>query len=408
MARVRNGPPPARAMPLLLIQLVAANIIVAGVVAVVLYFTFDGLTEAYFNRLMKEFNISPTKLNSMFVEDVERSLFWGIGIALVVGVGLSLLLTNAVLRPLRKMARASETIASGDFSARAPEMAGELGTLARSFNAMAKTLEHEEARRRQLLRDMSHEIRTPLTNLKGYLEALNDGVFEAGSDVFGVLYGEAERLNALVDDLSALAAAEGIDERLEMEPVDLEAAVGSAAAAYGHALAERGITLDIETNGKPVPVKADPKRLHQVLNNALANLVQYAEDPSGDGDSPSSAAVRATVLLDYTSPRQVVMRFENPSKSIAMQDLDRLFDRFYRADPARAGDPRGGAHNAGLGLAIVKRLVEAHGGGVRAEQSGGRFRLLVTLPRRETPRLVFFADIEGNNGATEIRWPTNR
>ena len=128
----------ARAMPLLLIQLVVANIIVAGVVAMVLYITFDGLTETYFDRLMKEFNISPTELNSMFVDDVEQSLFWGIGIALVVGIGLSLLLTNAVLRPLRKMARASETIASGDFSARAPDMAGELGTLGRSFNVMAK------------------------------------------------------------------------------------------------------------------------------------------------------------------------------------------------------------------------------------------------------------------------------
>ena len=75
--------------PLLLIQLVSANIIVAGVVAAVLYFTFDSLTELYFERLMKEFNISPTKLNSMFVEDVERSLFWGIGVALAVGVSAS-------------------------------------------------------------------------------------------------------------------------------------------------------------------------------------------------------------------------------------------------------------------------------------------------------------------------------
>ena len=105
MANERNKR--ARAMPLLLIQLVVANIIVAGVVAMVLYITFDGLTKTYFDRLMNEFNISPTKLNSMFVDDVEQRLFWGIGIALVVGVGLSLLLTNAVLRPLRKMARAS-------------------------------------------------------------------------------------------------------------------------------------------------------------------------------------------------------------------------------------------------------------------------------------------------------------
>ena len=380
MANERNKR--ARAMPLLLIQLVVANIIVAGVVAMVLYITFDGLTKTYFDRLMNEFNISPTKLNSMFVDDVEQSLFWGIGIALVVGVGLSLLLTNAVLRPLRKMARASETIASGDFSARAPNMTGELGTLARSFNVMTKTLEDEELRRRQLLRDLSHEIRTPLTNLKGYLEALNDGIFEAKSDVFGVLLAETERLNALVDDLSALAVAESVEERLEFAPVDLEAAVKAAAAAHGHALMERGIALDISTQGAPVPVRAAPKRLHQILNNALANLVQYSDCPTATGNPPTDdvASVRASVTLDYSNSGRTEMCFENPSKNIAAQDLDRLFDRFYRADPARAGDPHGGGHNAGLGLAIVKRLVEAHAGSVRAEQSDDRFRLVVRLP----------------------------
>lgn len=369
-------------MPILLIQLVAGNIVVAGVVAIVLYITFGGLTEAYFERLTEEFNISPTKLNTMFVDDVEQSLFWGIGIALVVGIGLSLLLTNAVLRPLKKMARASETIASGDFSARAPNMTGELGTLARSFNVMAKTLEDEELRRRQLLRDLSHEIRTPLTNLKGYLEALNDGIFEARPDVFGVLHSEAERLNALVDDLSALAAAESVDEHLEFDSVELEPAVRSTAAAHRHALMERRIELDIDTRGTPVPVRADVKRLHQVLNNAFANLIQYSERPSelsssSDGDI---APIGANVTLDFSTRGRAEIHFENPSKNIGLADIDRLFDRFYRADPARAGDPRGSGHNAGLGLAIVKRLVEAHSGSVRAEQNSGRFRLIVTLP----------------------------
>jgi two-component system sensor histidine kinase BaeS len=370
-----------RGAPLLLIQLVLANIIVAGVVAAVLYFTFDSLTEVYFERLMKEFNISPTKLNSMFVEDVERSLFWGIGVALAVGVGLSLLLTNAVLRPLKKMARASATLATGDFSARAPEMSGELGALGNSFNAMAKTLERQEAGRRQLLRDLSHEIRTPLTNLKGYLEALDDGVFEAGDDVFGVLRGEAERLNALVDDLSTLATAEEIDDRLELEPLDLETAVRSAAAAHRHALMERGINLQIKTEGTPAPVNADSKRLHQVLNNALANLVQYTDSPvSAAGAAGAGRAAEAEITLDFSGRKFAELRFDNPCKAFAGVDPERLFDRFYRADPARAGAGSGSGHNAGLGLAIVKRLVEAHGGSVRAEEMGGRFRLTVALP----------------------------
>ncbi|MHA1553293.1 MAG: ATP-binding protein [Alphaproteobacteria bacterium] len=358
-------------MPLLLIQLVAANIIVAGVVALVLYFTFDNLTETYFGRLMEEFNISPTKLNSMFVDDVERSLFWGIGIALVVGVGLSLLLTNAVLRPLKKMASASETIAEGDFSARAPEMSGELGTLARRFNAMASTLELEETRRRQLLRDLSHEIRTPLTNLKGYLEAVSDGVFQPGPEVFSVLRGEVERLTALVDDLTALSAAEDVEDRLKLGPVDLAEAVKHAVAVHEPGLKERGLAIEIRQKGEAIPVRADRKRLDQVLNNALANLVQYA-----DCSEKSSAAI----TLDYGRGDRAEICFDNPARALPEKELGRLFDRFYRGDPSRTGDGRLNGHNAGLGLAIVKQLVEAHGGRVRAEQAHGRFRLIVDWP----------------------------
>lgn len=361
-----------RALPIVFGQLVAANLVVAGVVAVVLYLTFQNLTAGYFERLMKEFNISPTKLNSMFVEDVERSLFWGIVLAVAVGIGLSLLLANAIMRPLRKTARASETIAAGDFSARAPEMAGELGTLARSFNAMASSLEMEEARRRRLLRDMSHEIRTPLTNLKGYLEGLNDGVFQGGSEVYTVLIGETDRLNALVDDLAALSAAEQADNRLELAPVDLDQAVNTAIAAHRPATIGGGLEVAFETRGRPRPIRADRKRLDQVLNNALANMMQYA-DRSGEG------GCKASVVADYTGRDAVSLVFDNAAREIEAPDLDVLFDRFYRADPSRTGRASGG-HNAGLGLSILRRLVEAHGGTTRAEQRNGRFRLVVTWP----------------------------
>ena len=141
------------AFPVLFIQLVAANIVVAGTVTLLLYLTFDNLTEAYFHRLMVEFNISPTKLNAMFVDDVERSLVWGVGLSLGIGVLLSFLLTRVVLRPMAKMARATEKIAAGDYTARAPAVRGELGALAWHFNAMAGTLERQYKARRQMLRD---------------------------------------------------------------------------------------------------------------------------------------------------------------------------------------------------------------------------------------------------------------
>jgi signal transduction histidine kinase len=367
------------AFPVLFIQLVAANIIVAGTVTLLLYLTFETLTEDYFHRLMVEFNISPTKLNSMFVEDVEKSLLWGIGLSLAIGMILSFLLTKAVLRPLSRMAEVSEKISAGDYSARAPAVRGELGTLAWHFNAMAGTLERQDKARRQMLRDLSHELRTPLTNLKGYIEGLEDGVFELDASVIKVLTDEVQTINALIDDLVLLGTAEEIESDLDLEEVDLAAELKSVLDAHKHAILEKGIRLSIRTAGVPSPVLADRKRLHQVLSNAVANLIRYSTAPaSGEGQNTEAA-----ILIEWPADGPVRVCFENPSEAISPAQLELLFDRFYRVDPSRSGKSR----NAGLGLAIVKRLVQAQGGETWAEQADGLFRLWISLTpaRRHRP-----------------------
>jgi signal transduction histidine kinase len=366
-----------RAFPILFVQILAANLAVAGAVTLLLYWTFRQLTDAYFHRLMAEFNISPTKLNSMFVEDVEKSLVVGIGLALAIGLALSFLLTKALLRPLSKMAATTENIAAGDFSARTPALKGELGTLAWHFNAMAHTLERQEIGRRQLLRDLSHELRTPLTNLKGYIEGIQDGVFEANEEVLAVLNDEVRRINFLIDDLTTLSTAEELESRLALEAVDLRAELETAISAHRGSLMERRIVLEVRQTGRPVPVRADSKRLHQVFSNALANLVQYATCCETGG----AVETGCYVLLDFTSGGTARICFANPAAPVSGGDLKRLFDRFVRLDDARtAATDNASAHNAGLGLAIVKRLVEAQGGSVRADYRDGEFRLWITLP----------------------------
>lgn len=359
---VRESRKPA-AFPMLFIQLVAANIVVAGTVTALLYLTFQNLTEAYFHRLMEEFHISPTKLNSMFVEDVETSLIWGIGVALAVGIVLSFLLTKAVLRPLNRMAEVSERIAAGDYSARVPDVRGEVGTLAWHFNAMAGTLERQDKARRQMLRDLSHELRTPLTNLKGYIEGLEDGVFALDPSVIRVLTDEVRTINALIDDLVLLGTAEEVEGDLLIEPVDLPAELKGVLEAHRHAILDKAIKLNVRQQGRPVPVLADRKRLHQVLNNAVANLVRY------------STAGDATIAIEWPQDGPVRVCFENPSETISPAQLELLFDRFYRVDPSRSGKSR----NAGLGLAIVRRLIQAQGGETWAEQADGLFRLWISL-----------------------------
>ncbi len=361
------------AFPVLFVQMVAVSIVVAGTVTVLLYMTFDKLTEVYFHSLMVEFNISPTKLNSMFVEDVERSLVWGIGLSLLVGLVLSFLLARVVLRPMSKMAAATEKIAEGDYTVRAPTGPGELGRLAWHFNAMAGTLERQDKARRQMLRDLSHELRTPLTNLKGYLEGLEDGVFKPDPAVLKVLTEEAEAINALIDDLVLLGRAEDIESELQLEAVDLPNELESVLVAHKHAIIEKRILLSIEKEGDPVPIMADRRRLHQVLSNAVANLERYSK--AGDDSDEDGTGVPVKIRIIWPDTGQVRICFENPSDDLAPGQLDLLFDRFYRGDPSRSGKSR----NAGLGLAIVKRLVHAQGGRTWAEQADGLFRLWISF-----------------------------
>ena len=367
-----NPDKPRRGYPVLLVQLVVANIIVAAAVTATLYWIFTSLKDAYFMNLMHEFGISPTKLNSMFTMDVEQSLWWGILVALGLGIALSLLLTKALLLPISKMVRATEKIAAGDLSARAPVLKGELGSLSWHLNDMAGALERQEEGRQQLLRDLSHELRTPLTNVKGYIEGIEDGVFKTGPEVFNVLNTEVGRLNDLIDDLSELSLSEELPGGLQLEPLNLKQHILSVVAAHKAAILETSFDIQIFENGEPQKVCADQKRLQQILNNAISNMIRYAISP----DRPATNSREGQIKINWDKSNQVSICFENWAEPIPEAELPRLFDRFYRADKSRAGK----SSNIGLGLAIVKKLVSAHGGEVWAEQNAGRFKLMVKLP----------------------------
>lgn len=370
--------PRIRNFPVLLVQLVVANIVVAGAVTATLYWLFTGLMDAYFSSLMDEFDISPTKLNSMFAMDVEQSLWWVIAVALALGVALALVLTRTLLRPITQMVRATEKIAHGELSARAPTPMGELGKLGWHLNEMASALERQEQSRQQLLRDLSHELRTPLTNVKGYIEGLEDGVFQAGPEVFEVLNGEVRRLNALIEDLSELSISEQLSEKLSPEPLDLREELARVIAAHKARMVESDFEIRIEESGVPTRLVADRKRLHQIFGNALSNMVRYAKP----NHATPNTGREGLISVDWSRPGQVNICFENWADPIPQEQVKRLFDRFYRVDQSRTGSPKpDSSQNVGLGLAIVKRLVSAHGGRVEVEQAAGRFQLCIKLER---------------------------
>ena len=306
-------------------------------------------------------------LDAAYRAALGQSIAWAVAIASLAAVGVAWTVTNRLIRPLQALRDASTAIAAGRRGERLEEGApGEIGELAASFNAMAAALDDADAVRRRLVNDLAHELRTPVSNLRGYLEALEDGVFELDDTTRGALRRQVERLARLVTDLGALHDLEAGQVPIDAVGTDLAELVRSGAAAVQARFAERGVALTLALPPEDARVHADAVRTGQVLENLLDNALRHT--PSGGsvtvGVTPLAAAVRVEV--------------RDTGPGVAEGERDAVFRRFYRGDPARSPDAGGGS---GVGLTIAKALVERQGGaiGVDAAPEGGA-RFWFTLP----------------------------
>ena len=264
--------------------------------------------------------------------------------------------------PVGDLIEASGRIESGDFSARVPESGPEEDRgLARAFNAMSARVEETEQQRRSALADVSHELRTPLTVIQGNLEALLDGVYPADAEHLELILAETRILERLIDDLRTLTLAEAGSLVLHREPTDLGALLNDVAASYRTQADHAGITLNV-TVAEDVPsLDIDPARIREVVSNLLTNALRHTPR---DGTVEVFAEVAAG---------QVAVTVRDTGTGIRPEQLDHVFDRFYRS-PDSPG--------SGLGLPIAKSLVEAHGGTITATSAQGngttiRFTLMV-------------------------------
>jgi two-component system sensor histidine kinase BaeS len=205
----------------LLWKLLGINILVIGSVIVIVWMAIDYLAAGYFMALMEKYNISPTSSHQMFVSAIHRYLIWASLAALFLAVVLSFLLMRKVLRPLRQMTTIAQKISTGDYSGQVPLVSGdEVGQLAASFNRMAESLRRIEGLRKTLMIDVAHELRTPLTNIRGYLEALTDGVAAPTKETFELLHEETMRLIHLVEDVLRLAKADAA--RMDLHKMEIQ------------------------------------------------------------------------------------------------------------------------------------------------------------------------------------------
>jgi two-component system sensor histidine kinase BaeS len=264
----------------------------------------------------------------------------------IIAIFGTVLLSRRVLQPIGTLTRASRHLGAGDLTERVPVRGhDELSELATSFNRMAESLQASKEQQRNMVADIAHELRTPLANIRGYLEALKDGVLKPDNALFVSLYEEALLQQRLIDDLQDLALAESGTMIYHRTRLDAGELLNTIRTAHSAAAESRGLHLEVYVYQRPV-IDGDPERLRQVIGNLLTNAMRATA-------AGGSIKLRAQIEQD-----DVVIEVADTGSGIEPEDLEHVFDRFWRADNARSRSTGG----SGLGLAIAREIVAAHEG----------------------------------------------
>ncbi|MSO36634.1 MAG: HAMP domain-containing protein [Acidimicrobiia bacterium] len=285
-------------------------------------------------------------------------------IAAVVALVFIRFLARGMTTPLREMAVASQAMARGDYSIRVSDTANdEVGRLARAFNGMATELAETDRVRRDLVANVSHELRTPLTALQANLENIVDGVATASPETLRTMLAQVERLTRLVAQLLDLSRLEAGIVPLNRQDFELEPML--AHAVREQKLHAPGIEIAMVVEEPHLSAAGDPERVHQVVANLLENAVRH---------SPTGCVIEVRARRNS---RGVTIEVIDEGEGIPDKDTSRVFERFYRADSARASSDGG----AGLGLSIARWIVDLHGGEIHPEHREPHgCRMVVTLP----------------------------
>ena len=300
--------------------------------------------------------------------DLATRLLEAGGVALVVAMLLILLVSRSLTMPLTQLAAAAEDIAAGNYSRRVSiKGQDEIGMLGSAFNRMAEAVERARKVQRDFLANVSHELKTPLTSLIGFSQALVDGSLLTEAErtrAATIVHEESERVLRMAQELLDLARVEAGSISMHITAVDLGSQLQQELEMVRPRAGARNLSLDLNVPDDIPPVAADPERLHQVLDNLLDNAVKYA---------PAGSTISAVAGLSGGSVETVV---SNPAGA-HRPDPDRMFDRFYRADPSRSA----AAGGVGLGLSISRVLAAAMKGRLWADFDGaGNLRVHLTLP----------------------------
>ena len=319
----------------------------------------------------------PTGMGSVIVADslekVDKTLsqlrflFLILGLIALITIAMAARWIIALgLKPLEAVEDTAEAIAAGDLSARLPAAKPdtEVGRLTTSLNTMLARIEESftarvesENKLRRFVADASHELRTPLTAIRGFAELHRQGAVvgeEKTKELINRIEKESVRMSSLVEDLLLLARLDQSRE-LAKEPVDLNTLITEAVASARAAGPNHPIEIKLEAS--EIFVLGDSQRIHQVIANLLANARTH---------TPNGTEISITAMQGVS---ETTIAVSDKGPGLSKADQDRIFERFYRADPSRV---RNSGEGSGLGLSIVDAVMKAHGGYVSVKSEVGR------------------------------------
>jgi histidine kinase len=280
------------------------------------------------------------------------ALLWGLVAAVIVGIGVAIVVSRYLARPVEAMQQGARRMVRGDYGVRVSiDGPDEISALGEDVNRLAGTLEATDQRRTRLLSELAHELRSPLTAIDGYVEGLLDGVFEADAVVYASIQEETSRLRRLAGDLTTVARAEEGALDYEWRTVDVNDVAASVVERLRPQFVASDVAVTLATSEAPTMVRGDDVRLDQVITNLVGNALGHVD-----------AGGTVSVIVDREG-EVARIRVTDDGEGIAADEIEPIFERFYRS----TGTSRPGS---GLGLTIARAIVSAHGGDVAAASAG--------------------------------------
>jgi len=291
-------------------------------------------------------------LDAAFTDSLDVALLVALGAGAVAAVVGAIVVSRRILAPLDHISAGVRALAGGDHGARVDlPHDRELADLAGDVNELGESLAATEAHRTRLVGDLAHELRTPITAIEGFMEGLEDGVFQPDAGTLAAIRAETRRLGRLAEDLGAVSRADEEAFDLTMSEIDLGAVAGETAAGMRGRFATEDVRLDVGPL-PAMPIVGDADRLGQVFSNLLRNALQH---------TPSGGSV---TIAGMASSGEARITITDTGSGIRSEHLSKVFDRFFRADADSA------AGGSGVGLTISRAIARAHGGDVTAHSDG--------------------------------------